>query len=62
MGAGQEFYSYILAGIGIIVVLFFAMRLREGIRRDQEKKRRMERYRCGPALAVRRYKVEQRTK
>ncbi|MDR0595990.1 MAG: hypothetical protein LBG50_00395 [Clostridiales Family XIII bacterium] len=53
----KEFYSYIIAGVGIIIVMFFAMKLRDSIRRDQEKKQRRARYARGPALARSRYKV-----
>jgi hypothetical protein len=46
----HEMYSYILAGIAIIVVLWFAMKLRLRIRRDKAKQAFRERVRPGPPL------------
>jgi hypothetical protein len=48
-------YSYIIAGIAIIVILGFAMRLRRSIQRDNARKARRERIKPGPALIQRRY-------
>jgi hypothetical protein len=58
MGMDKEMYSYILAGGAMIVVLFFAMRLSKSIKRDQERKRRRERYARGPALANNKYRIK----
>jgi hypothetical protein len=58
MGANQELYTYILSGGAMIVVLFFAMRLSKRIKQDQERKRRLERYVRGPALANNRYRIK----
>jgi hypothetical protein len=57
MGQQQEMYSYILAGIAIIIVLYFAMRLRRSIQKDRARQSFRERVRPGPALAARRYTV-----
>jgi preprotein translocase subunit YajC len=57
MGEQQEMYTYIVAGIAIIVVLYFAMRLRRSIARDKARQARRERFRPGPALAGNRYRV-----
>jgi hypothetical protein len=57
MGQQQEMYSYILAGIGVIVVLWFAMRLRRSIVKDRERQERRARFRPGPALVRNRYRV-----
>jgi hypothetical protein len=57
MGQQQEMYSYILAGIGIIVVLWFAMRLRRSIAKDRERQARRERFKPGPALVRNRYRI-----
>ncbi|MDR3224928.1 MAG: hypothetical protein LBT52_01380 [Clostridiales Family XIII bacterium] len=53
-----ETYSYILAGGAMIIVLYFAMRLRKSIKQDQDEKRRRERYVCGPALVRNRYYIK----
>jgi hypothetical protein len=55
MADTQEMYSYILAGIAIIVVLGLAMRLRRSIQRDNARQAIRERVKPGPALRRRRY-------
>ncbi|MDR1042657.1 MAG: hypothetical protein LBL54_01990 [Clostridiales Family XIII bacterium] len=48
-------YSYVIAGIGIIVALGFAMRLRRSIQRDNARQAFRKRIKPGPALSRRRY-------
>ncbi|MDR1495792.1 MAG: hypothetical protein LBS67_02590 [Clostridiales Family XIII bacterium] len=57
MGQQHEMFSYILAGIGIIIVLWIAMRLRRGIVKDRERQARRERIKPGPMLVRNRYRV-----
>jgi hypothetical protein len=57
MADTQGMYSYILAGIAIIVVLGIAMRLRRSIQRDNARKALRERIKPGPALGRRRYSI-----
>jgi hypothetical protein len=57
MTDSQAMYSYIVAGIAIIIVLGFAMRLRRSIQRDNARQTRRERFKPGPALGRRRYTI-----
>jgi hypothetical protein len=44
-------YQIVIAGVGLVVVLLVAGRLRRSIQKDRARRQRLERYTRGPALA-----------
>jgi hypothetical protein len=57
MEQSQEMFSYALAGVAIIIVLYFAMRLRRSIMKDKARQAFRERVKPGPPLRSAKYVV-----